>query len=179
MDKFSLQNIKKLTSLHNELEYEKATLVFLKLRVLLKEDKSYGVIRDHLRVLIKNYEKDIWAEENHISEDKLKESDLAEMLVQDENRFYQKRKEVIRRKLVKAGLNQTNLANILGHRKGYMSELINGLRQFSKEDIVIINRLLKIRLEELMPTFIKQEKAIRIKKSLKSISKCKIKPDQF
>ena len=73
-----------------------------------------------------------------------------------------------------AGLNQSDLAKILGHRKGYMSELINGLRPLSKEDIVIISRLLKIKLDDLVSRFIKQEKALHIKKTLQSIKQSKI-----
>ena len=57
------------------------------------------------------------------------------------------KKELIKEKLKSVGLNQNDLAKILGHKKGYMSELINGLRPFSKEDIIVINRLFKIKLE--------------------------------
>ena len=56
-----------------------------------------------------------------------------------------------------------------------MSELINGLRPFSKEDLIVINRLFKIKLEDLIPTFIKQDRAYHIKRTLKSLSHSKIK----
>ena len=70
-----------------------------------------------------------------------------------------------------AGLKQNDLALILGHRKSYMSELINGMRPFSKDDIIIINRLFKIKLEELMPTFLKTEKVTYINDALKALNK--------
>jgi plasmid maintenance system antidote protein VapI len=175
MDKFSIQNIQKINSLASELEYEKASSLYLQLRVLVKEDKSYEPIRTHLRVLIKNYEQNKWADEDKITVNQIKESDLAEALVQAENEFYQKRKELIKTKLKDAELNQNDLAKILGHRKGYMSELINGLRPFSKEDLVVINRLFKIKFEDLIPAFIQQEKAFHIKKTLESLSNSKIK----
>ena len=92
MDKFSIQNIQKLNSLESELDYEKASALFLKLRVLEKEDESYRPIRNHLRALIKDYEGNNWSDENTVSENQIKESDLAEILVQAENEFYQKRK---------------------------------------------------------------------------------------
>ena len=95
-------------------------------------------------------------------------------MIHAENEFFQKRKESIKSKLKATGLNQNDLAKILGHRKGYMFELINGLRPFSKEDIVVINRLFKIKLEDLIPPFIKQNKAIHIKKTLNSLSNSKI-----
>ncbi len=174
MDKFSIQNIQKINSLTSELEFEKATSLYLQLRVLVKEDKSYEPIRTHLRGLIKDYEEKNWSDDNSITDEQIKESDLAEALIQAENEFYHKRKELIKAKLKDAGLNQNDLAKILGHRKGYMSELINGLRPFSKEDLVVINRLFKIKFEDLIPAFIKQEKASHIKKTLESLSNNKI-----
>jgi antitoxin component HigA of HigAB toxin-antitoxin module len=174
MDKFSIQNIQKIDSLSSEMEFEKASSLFLQLRVLEKEDESYRPIRNHLRKLISDYEENNWADSEKITDDQIKESDLAEALVQAENEFYYKRKELIKCRLKEVGLNQNDLAKILGHRKGYMSELINGLRPFSKEDLVVINRLFKIRLEDLIPTFIKQERASHIKRTLSTISNNKI-----
>ncbi len=174
MDKFSIQNIQKIASLKSELEYEKASSLFLQLRVLIKNDKTYEPIRNHLRDLIRKYEKNNWSNENAITNNQIKESDLAEALVEAENEFYKKRKELIKSKLKETGLNQNDLARILGHRKGYMSELVNGLRPFSKDDLVIINRLFKIKFEDLIPAFINQEKASHIRKTLESISNNKI-----
>lgn len=174
MDKFSIQNIQKITALTSELEYEKASSLFLQLRVLVNNNKLYEPIRNHLRDLIKNYERDNWSDEDRLSKDQIKESDLAETLVEAENLFSQRRKELIKTKLKEAGLNQNDLAKILGHRKGYMSELINGLRPFSKDDLVVINRLFKIKFEDLIPAFINQERASYINKTLASLSKNKI-----
>lgn len=174
MDKFSIQNVEKINTLNSELELEKATDLYLKLRVLSKENESYKILRERLSKLIKEYEDKNWSDSKSITNQQVEESDLAEQIVQTENSFYTKRKEIIRKKLKENGLNQTNLANILGHSKGYVSELINGIRPFSKDDLVIINRLLKIDLENLIPTFIKEEKVIHIRKTLKSIPKNKI-----
>ncbi len=174
MDKFSIQNIQKINSLASELELEKASSLFLQLRVLEKEDELYRPIRKHLRKLIKDYEDKNWTDEDKITDSQIKESDLAEALVQAENEFYYKRKELIKSKLKEAGLNQNDLAKILGHRKGYMSELINGLRPFSKDDLVVINRLFKIELKDLIPPFIKQDRALHIKKTLGMLSNNKI-----
>lgn len=174
MDRFALNNIIKLDSLLNEMEHERASTLFLKLRKLEKEDSSYQEIRKHLKSLILKYEQENWSDEEKISDDQIRESDLAEELIQAENEFYHKRKELIKSKLKATGINQNDLAKILGHRKGYMSELINGLRPFSKEDIVVINRLFKIKLEDLIPTFIKQDRALHIKKTLHSLSNNKI-----
>ena len=63
MDKFSIQNIQRLNLLESELDFEKASSLFLKLRVLEKEDESYKPIRKHLRNLIKGYEEKNWRDE--------------------------------------------------------------------------------------------------------------------
>ncbi|MCK9451545.1 MAG: helix-turn-helix domain-containing protein [Bacteroidales bacterium] len=175
IDKLSIHNIQKVKLLSSELAYERAVSLYLKLRMLVKEDESYQPVRAHLRGLIKRYEQDNWTNESLVADNQVKESDPAESLVQAENEFYFTRKELIKEKLKENGLNQNDLAQILGHRKGYMSELINGLRPFSKEDIVVINRLLKIKLENLMPTFIKQDRAEHIKRTLNTLSNSKIK----
>lgn len=174
MEKFSIQNIEKISSLESELEVEKASDLFLKLRVLAKENESYKVLRKQLSKLIKDYEDKHWSNTEVTNDEQIEKSDLAERIVQAENEFYSKRKQIIREKLKDSGLNQTHLAKILGHRKGYISELINGIRPFSKDDLVIINRLFKIELELLIPTFIKEEQVIHITKTLKSIPKNKI-----
>ncbi len=175
MERLSINNVPKLEKLSNELEHEQATSLYLRLRKYEGKNTSYVEIRKHLRELIERFEQEYWSDSSKITDEQVKESDLAEVLVHAENEFNYKRKELIKNKLKESGINQTDLAKILGHRKGYMSELINGLRPFSKEDIVIINRLLKIKLDYLIPTFIKQEKAVHIKRTLETISKSKIK----
>ena len=64
MDKFALNNIHKIKSLSSELEFEKASSLFLQFRVLEKEDDSYASARRHLRDLIKDYERNHWSDEN-------------------------------------------------------------------------------------------------------------------
>lgn len=174
MDKLAINNILKLKKLENELEFEKASSLYLKLRKPAQEDRFYSDLREHLKVLISTYEQEHWSDESSITDEQVKKSDIAEALVRAENQFNQKRKEQIKMRLKDAGLNQTDLAKILGHRKGYMSELINGLRPFSKEDMVIINRLLKIRFEDLVPPFINKDRAEHINKALESIPKSKL-----
>ncbi len=157
------------------MEYEKAISLFLKLRVLINANKSYSPIREHLRGLIKEFETNNWSSEDTISTDQIIESDAAENRVQAETEFNQKRKDLIKSKLKSKGLNQNDLALILGHKKGYMSELINGLRPFSKDDLVIINKLFKIKFEDLIPCFIQEDRALHIKKTLKSLSDSNLK----
>ncbi len=171
MNRLVINNILTIKSLLNELELERASSLFLQLQMREKEIPEYSKIINHLKELIIDYEKKHWSDDDRITDEQIKESDLAELIVEAENEFYFNRKKMIRAHLKKQGLSQNNLAQILGHRKSYMSELINGLRPFSKDDIIILNRLFKIKLEKLIPTFIKQEKALSINQVLVNLNK--------
>jgi transcriptional regulator with XRE-family HTH domain len=175
MDKFDIDNILQITELSNELDFERANALQLKLRWMIKEDESLKPGREHLRLLIKKYEKENWSDIDSISTEQINLNAKAEELVSSENRFIYKRKELIRSKLKAYGLNQSELAKILGHRDNYMSELINGVRPFSKDDIVIIHRLLKIKLDSLISPFVKEEVATHVKNMLLLLNKPKIK----
>ena len=175
MDKFAINNIIKLQHLSSELDFERAYSIYLKLRKEAKEDSFISEVRNYLKKLIRDYEQKNWNDENQISDEQVKENDRAEEFVRNENEFFQRRKELIREKLKDFNLNQNDLASLLGHQKSYMSELINGLRPFSKEDIIIIHRLLKIKLEDLIPPFIPQERATHIKNVLKKLPDSNVK----
>jgi antitoxin component HigA of HigAB toxin-antitoxin module len=175
MDKFEIDNILQIVELSDEFEFEKANALQLKLRWIVKEDESLKPLRDHLRSLIRSYEDKHWANSDSVTEEKLNENTRAEMLVSAESRFISERKELIKSKLKDYGLLQTDLAKILGHRNNYMSELINGIRPFSKDDIVIIHRLLKIKLDKLISPFVKEDVARHVRVTLQGLKKSKVK----
>ena len=56
-----------------------------------------------------------------------------------------------------------------------MSELMNGISPFTLNDLIIINRLFKIDLTDLIPTTLPQRQRIKIKKSIQKIGSEKIK----
>jgi hypothetical protein len=56
-----------------------------------------------------------------------------------------------------------------------MSELINGVRPFSKDDIVVIHRLLKIKLDSLISPFVKEDVARHVRTTLETLNKQKVK----
>jgi transcriptional regulator with XRE-family HTH domain len=141
---------------------------------MVKDDKSLESIRDHLKNLIMQYEKLHWSDEDKITDIQIKESDYAEKIIHSENIFIQKRKEIIKKKIKKAGLSQKDLAKILGHRPNYMSELINGMRPFSKDDIVVLHRLFEIEFNDLIPPFLKDETRNHIKSTLGELKNNKI-----
>jgi len=59
-----------------------------------------------------------------------------------------------------------------------MSELMNGINPFTLRDLIIINRLLKIDLTDLVPTFLPQTDRIKIKSSIEKLENPKLKLSQ-
>ena len=169
MERLEINNILKLDKLNSELEYEKAISIYGKLRWMVKEDNSLSPIKQHLKRLIKQYEETHWEDETKISAEQIKESDIAEKIVSSENDFIQKRKELIREKLRENGITQKDLAKILGHRPNYMSELINGIRPFSRDDLIVLHRLFGLDLNDLFPPFLKTEVTNHIKQTLNEL----------
>lgn len=158
--------------IEDELEYERCLLADRKLRVLSNTDKSFKPIRKKLRDLIEKYEKKHWSKDSDISEEQLRESDIAEEMAEHERQFIERRKTLIKQKLKKHGLNQQEFGLLLGHgSKSYTSELVNGISPFSLRDIVVINRLLGIELELLVPTFLHTADRMKIKASIEKLDK--------
>lgn len=166
MDRLEIDNILKIDELNSELEFERATSLYGKLRWMVEDDSSLIPIRQHLMTLIEKYENTQWKNESEITDEQIKESDVAERIVNAESLFVQRRKELIKKKLKENNISQKDLGKILGHRPNYMSELTNGVRPFSRDDIVVIHRLFGIELKDLIPTFLKKEVTNHIKTTL-------------
>ncbi|MFT7611997.1 MAG: antitoxin component HigA of HigAB toxin-antitoxin module [Parvicellaceae bacterium] len=171
MQKFKLENILKVTAIDNEFELEKATAFFNRLRLLVKDDQSLKPLRAHLAVLIEAYESENWSDVDSLSEAQIQESDKAERMAARVEQHIQLRKDLIREKLQEHDLNQNALGEILGHRKNYISELINGVRPFSMEDIKVIHRVLGIDYVNLIIPVIKERTAKRIRIAIKKLNK--------
>lgn len=174
MDRLEIDNILKVDELNTELEFEQATAIHGKIRWMVKEDSSLEPIRKHLLELIEKYEKKNWSDEDKITDEQIRESDLSEKIVEAENLFIQNRKELIREKLKENGITQKDLGKILGHRPNYMSELMNGVRPFSKDDIIVIHRLFDIAFKDLIPPFLNKEATNHIKATLDELGNKKI-----
>ncbi len=165
--------------IQNELDFERALIADRRLRVLSKEDSKYKVLRKKLRDLIADYENKNWSFNSIITEENIQESDLAELIAEKERQFIQNRKELIRKKLKNLNLKQQDLGSLLGHNsKSYMSELMNGMSPFSLKDLIVINRLLKIELSDLIPTFLAQSDQARIRTSIDKLDNPKLKLSQ-
>jgi|SRR5690606_19730409 len=162
--------------IQNELDFERALIADRKLRVLSKENSKYKTLRKKLRDLIEQYENQNWSAETKISDKKLRESDVAELIAEKERLFIQRRKELIRKKLKTLNLTQQDFGKILGHNnKSYISELMNGVSPFSLKDMIVINRLLKIGLTDLVPTFLPQSDREKIRTTIEKLDNPKLK----
>ncbi len=171
-----IDKIIKIGTITNELDFERALIADRKLRVLSKENSSLKSVRKELRNIIANYENKHWSNISSISEKKLKESDTAELVAEKERVFIENRKSIIKLKLKKHAINQQEFGIILGHNsKSYMSELMNGICPFSLTDLIVINRLLKIDLTDLIPTFLPQNQRLKVRKSIERLGKPNLK----
>ncbi|NHE59327.1 helix-turn-helix domain-containing protein [Cyclobacterium plantarum] len=173
-DIFDINEIEKIERLENEYDLEKASLYERKLRLMIDENPDLKPLRKKLRDLIKDYEDKEWSDFEKITESQVEESDKAEQMVKVEENFIHNRKYVIRKKLKAFDMTQQDLGLILGHPKSYMSELMNGVSQFSLKDLVIIHRVLGIKLPILIPTFLQFETREKVKESIKKLNKPKL-----
>ncbi|WP_429415329.1 helix-turn-helix domain-containing protein [Roseimarinus sediminis] len=170
----NINDILKIKKLENEYDLKKASLLERKLRLMMNESPDLLPLRKKLRDLIKEYEDREWSDFDKLTDSKLTELENAEELVANEQQFIHQRKLTIRKRLKKYDLSQQDLGVILGHPKSYMSELINGVSQFTLKDLVIIHRLLKIDLEILIPTFLQSETRDKVRKSILKLNKPKL-----
>jgi antitoxin component HigA of HigAB toxin-antitoxin module len=173
---FDIEKIVEKGSITNELDYERAMIADRKLRLLSKENSHFKNMRRKLRDVIEAYEKKEWSNEASISPEKIQENIKSERIAELERLFIENRRQEIKKKLKEFDLKQEDLCLILGHKsKTHMSELINGIKPFTLKDLVIINRILKIDLNHLVPNFLSDEDKQKIKDVVKSLAKPKLK----
>jgi transcriptional regulator with XRE-family HTH domain len=173
-DIMEIKEVTNIERLENEYDLQKASLLERKLRLMIDENPGLKPIRKKLRDLIKDYEDRHWSDFEKISDSQVEESNKAGEIVDYELRFIQKRKESIRKKLKEFDMTQQDLGVLLGHPKSYMSELINGVSQFTLKDLIIIHRILGVNLNTLIPTSLQSETRDKIRESIKKINKPKL-----
>jgi transcriptional regulator with XRE-family HTH domain len=171
-----IEKLIQLGSITNDFELERAMIADRKLRLLAKDNSHFKNLRKQLRDLIEDYENRTWTDINSLTEERIAESDKYEHLAEQESLFLNNRKNIIKAKLKKLDLTQENLAQILGHKsKTHVSELMNGIKPFTLRDLIIINKILKIDFNMLIPNFITPEDQIKISKTITSLNKPKLK----
>jgi len=170
MTAFDARKIIENGELTSELEMERAVWVERSLQLLCKDQPELEPLRKEMFNLIVKYESIHWSDIDSITRTQLTESDRAEKQAEKEFKFFNKRKELILAKLKKYDLNQNDLAEILAHSKSYISELLNSVRSFSMNDLIIIHRLFDIELKDLIYTEISVETKKRINAALKKVA---------
>jgi len=173
-DIINIQEIENIEQLENEYDLQKASLLERKLRLIIDENPELKPVRKKLRDLIAEYESREWSDFENISDSKIKELEKAETIINYEQIFVAKRKESIRRKLKDFDMTQQDLGVLLGHPKSYMSELINGVSQFTMKDLVIIHRIFGINLKILIPIYLQSETRKQVKTSIQKLNKPKL-----
>ncbi len=173
-DIINIKEVENIDFLENEYDLQKASLLERKLRLMTDENPYLKGLRKKLRRLIKEYEAKEWADFENIPDSKVEESDKAEIIVNYEQQFIQKRKENIRKKLKEFDMTQQDLGTLLGHPKSYMSELINGVSQFTMKDLVIIHRVFGINLKILIPIHLQSETREKVQASIIKLNKPKL-----
>ncbi|WP_205945289.1 helix-turn-helix domain-containing protein [Pedobacter hiemivivus] len=160
--------------LSSELEFERASIINRKLRVLIKKHPELAEERNQLHDIIMAYEDKHWVNAE-ITEQLVEENDLAEQIAECENKFYQHRKQSVKLKLKEKGLTQKQLGIILGHTsETYMSELINGINPFTLNDLILIHKLLGISMEQLVPTTLSAQTIIKVKNTIAKLNNPKL-----
>ncbi len=174
-DLVNIKDIQNIQKLDNEYDLQKALLLDKKLRLMAEDDSSLKPIQTKLFNLIHNYETENWSHTESITDKQIEEAENAELLVEIERKFIFERKNSIRNRLKSYDMTQQDLGILLGHKKSYMSELVNGVSQLSMKDLVIIHRLLKIELSKLIPTYLHNETRDKVNKSIRLLNKPKLK----
>lgn len=170
----SLKKILKKGILTSELEFERASVIDRKLRLLVKEFPELNEERKQLRALLNSYEDKHWVTAE-ITDRKVEESERAAQIAEDECVFLTNRKNLIKAKLKEFGLTQKDLGFILGHTSAtYVSELINGINPFTLNDLIVIHSMLNIELECLIPTIIPKQVQVRISDTLLNMKNPKL-----
>ncbi|MCW3804933.1 helix-turn-helix domain-containing protein [Plebeiibacterium marinum] len=174
-DIVNIKEIAGIESLENEYDLQKASMMERKLRLMIKESPELKPLRKKLRDLIKEYESREWSDFEKVDDVQIASSDKAEEIVNHEEKFIKKRKESIKKKLKEFDMTQQDLGILLGHPKSYMSELINGISQFTMKDLVIIHRVFGITLKTLIPTYLQSETRDKVRDSIRLLNKPKLK----
>ena len=174
-DILNIEDIQNIDKLENEYDLQRASVLDRELKLMIDDHPEMIPLRKKVRQLIKDYEDKFWSDGDKVKNEQIEQSEKAEYVIGLEQRFVQKRKDVIRKRLNYYEMTQQDLGAILGHPKSYMSELMNGVSQFTMKDLVIIHRILEIDLKKLIPTYLQTDTRNQIKQTITRLNKPKLK----
>jgi len=174
---FDFEKLFNQNQIENEMDLERALVAERKLRIMAKEDQKFEIIRKNLRDSIYEYEQKNWSNIEKITDERIRQSDQAQIIVEQEESFLFKRKSLIRSNLKSLKLTQQDLGVILGHSsKTYMSELMNGICPFPLKDLIIIHKLLNIKMNDLVPVFLSENEQVTINANLNKVNNRRTNP---
>ena len=156
--------------IETELDLERVTLAERHLMLQEKQHPELRETRITLSDLTIEYESRKWSDRSLITDTQVEESEAAEIQAEREYVFLWKRNKLILAKLQEHSLKQKDLALLLNHSKSYTSELLNGIRPFSTNDLKLIHLLFQIPLTELIITIPSQETLSRLETAIDKIS---------
>lgn len=156
--------------IENELDLERITLAERYLRLQEENQPDLGATIKALSNMIIEFEARCWAHESLVTDAQMEESEAAEIHAEKEYAFLWKRQKLILDKLQELSLKQKDFALLLNHSKSYTSELLNGIRPFSTNDLKLIHLLFQIPLTDLIITIPSQETLTRLETVIDKIS---------
>lgn len=156
--------------IETELDLERVTLAERHLMLQEKQHPELRETRITLSDLTIEYESRKWSDRSLITDTQVEESDAAEIQAEKEYVFLWNRRKLILEKLQALSLKQKDLALLLNHSKSYTSELLNGIRPFSTNDLKLIHLLFQIPLTDLIITIPSQDTLTRLEAAIDKIS---------
>jgi hypothetical protein len=156
--------------IETELECERVMLAARHLMLRQEDQPDLLAIRGALRDLIVEFENRRWSDRTLITDAQIEESDAAAIQAEKEYAFIRQRRKMILSRLKESYFKQNDLALLLNHSKSYTSELLNGIRPFSSNDLILIHLLFKIPLKDLFITILSQETIVRLDTAIDKIS---------
>lgn len=148
-----MENLIEINSIESELDLERAIQLRRKLKALNRSkdrEIDYTDQIKYLGQLIVSYEDKMWTAESNVTDNQIKESDEAELILNKELEFINKRKELIKSQLKCMGAKQKDLVPILGRSASYISEIINGARSINAQDAVLLSKILNVSIDDLV-----------------------------
>lgn len=170
LKEFDLNALLAAGAITSELEYQRAKMADRSLLLLSESNPALNATRDALWELIIQYETVHWSDFDSVTDEQIVESDAAEELAFAELEFIGHRRKLILEKLKQLNLKQNDLATLLSHSKSYTSELLNGVRAFSNRDLILIHKLLKIDLKDLLITTLSEETKQKVNDAIDQIA---------
>lgn len=156
--------------IETELDHERILLADRHLMLQEEAQPNLGPTRKAISDLIVEFEARCWSHENLVTDAQMEEHDAAEIQAEREYIFIRDRRKLILEKLQALSLKQKDLALLLNHSKSYTSELVNGIRPFSTNDLKLIHLLFEIPLSDLIITIPSQETLGRLETAIEKIA---------